>query len=149
MTCFKYGIILSHSSDYYPQGNRLAKSTNKNLKTILKKTVGDNKRAWDSKIKYVVWADRITKKNSIGKSPFELVYGLTATLPVNMQIPIFRLLSEYRTKRLEMEHRIHQIIELDEARRAALDQSLRHQESMKGTFDKSSKPRSFQTGDIV
>ena len=66
--CFKYGIILSHSSDYYPQGNGLAESTNKKLMTILKKTVGDNKRAWDSKIKYAVWADRITKKNSTGKS---------------------------------------------------------------------------------
>jgi transposase InsO family protein len=41
--CFKYGIILSHSSNYYPQGNGLAESSNKNLMTILKKTVGDNR----------------------------------------------------------------------------------------------------------
>ena len=81
----------------------LAESTNKNLMSILKKTVGDNKRSWDSKIKYVVWADRITKKNSTGKSPFELVYGLTATLPVSMQILIFRMLSEYGTEQEEME----------------------------------------------
>ena len=53
--CFKYGIILSHSSDYYPQGNGLAESTNKKLMTILMKNVGDNKRAWDSKIKYAVF----------------------------------------------------------------------------------------------
>ena len=66
--------------------------------TILKKTVGDNKRSWDSKIKYAVWADRITKKNSTGKSAFELVYGLTATLLVSMQISIFRILSEYGTE---------------------------------------------------
>ena len=147
--CFKYGIILSHSSDYYPQGNGLAKSTNKNLMTILKKTVGDNKRSWDSKIKYAMWADRITKKNSTGKSPFELVYGLTATLPISMQISIFRLLSDYDSERLEMEDNIHQIIELDEARRVALDQSLRHQESMRGTFDKSARQRTFQIGDTV
>ena len=48
-----------------------------------------------------------------------------------------------------MEHRINQIIELDESRRAALDQSLKHQESMKGTFDKSARPRAFQIGDTV
>ena len=29
--CFKYGIVLSHSTNYYPQGNGLAKSSNKNL----------------------------------------------------------------------------------------------------------------------
>ena len=119
------------------------------MSTILKKIVGDNKRSWDSKIKYVVWADRITKKNSTRKSHFELVYGLTTTLLVSMQILIFRMLSEYGTKQSEMEQRINHIIELDESRRAALDQSLRHQESMKGTFDKSARPRAFQIGDTV
>ena len=48
-----------------------------------------------------------------------------------------------------MEKRINQIIELDESRRVSLDHSLRHQESMKGTFDKSARPRSFQIGDTV
>ena len=32
---FKYGIILSHSSNYYPQGNGLAELSNKNLMTII------------------------------------------------------------------------------------------------------------------
>ena len=116
---------------------------------ILKKTVGNNKRAWDSKIKYALWADRITKKNSTGKSPFELVYGLTATLPVSMQIPIFKMINEYGTEGEEMEQRINQIIELDESTRVALDQALRHQESMKGTFDKSAKPRPLKVRDTV
>ena len=66
--------------------------------TILKKIVGDNKTSWDNKIKYAVWEDRITKNNSTGESPFELVYGLTATLSVSMQISIFRMLSEYGTE---------------------------------------------------
>ena len=93
---------------------------------ILKKTVGNNKRAWDNKIKYALWVDRITKKNSTGKSPFELVYGLTATLPFSMQIPIFKMISEYGTEGEKMEQRINQIIELDKSRRATLDQALRH-----------------------
>jgi transposase InsO family protein len=55
--CFKYGITLSHSSNYYSQGNGLAESTNKNLMNILKKVVGENKKSWDGKIKYAVWVD--------------------------------------------------------------------------------------------
>jgi transposase InsO family protein len=73
--CFKYGIILSHASNYYPQGNGQAKSSNKNLMTIVKKIIGANKRSWDSKIQYALWADRITKKVATGRSPFDLVYG--------------------------------------------------------------------------
>jgi transposase InsO family protein len=49
--CFKYAITLYHSSNYYPQGNGLVESTNKNLMNILKKVVGENKKSWDSKIK--------------------------------------------------------------------------------------------------
>jgi hypothetical protein len=45
--CFKYEIGLSHSSNYYPQGNRSAKSSNKNLMNIIKKIVGENKKAWE------------------------------------------------------------------------------------------------------
>jgi hypothetical protein len=45
---------------------------------IIKKVVGENKRSWDRKIKYALWADRITTKTSTGKTPFELVYGLEA-----------------------------------------------------------------------
>jgi hypothetical protein len=95
--CFKYGIVLSHSSNYYPQGNGLAESSNKNLMNIIKKVVGENKRSWDNKIKYNLWADRITTKNSIGKTPFELVYELEAKLPVNLQIPILYFSQQYTT----------------------------------------------------
>jgi transposase InsO family protein len=70
--CFKYGIVLSHSSNYYPQGNGLVESNNKNLMNIVKKIVGENKKAWDSKIKYALWADRITTKTSTGKTCLSL-----------------------------------------------------------------------------
>jgi hypothetical protein len=75
---FKYGIVLSHSSNYYPQGNGLAESNNKNIMNIVKKIVGENKKSWDNKIKYALWEDHTTTKTSTGKTPFELVYGLEA-----------------------------------------------------------------------
>ncbi|KAH9315846.1 hypothetical protein KI387_024473, partial [Taxus chinensis] len=35
--CYGFGITLAHSSDYYPQGNGQAESSNKNLVTIIRK----------------------------------------------------------------------------------------------------------------
>jgi len=90
--CFKYGIVLSHSSNYHPQGNGLAESSNKNLMTIIKKIVGDNKKAWDSNIKLALSADRITKKISTKRSPFELVYGLDVTLHVHLKLLVYQFL---------------------------------------------------------
>ena len=47
--CSDYNIILSHSTAYYPQGNGLAKSSNKGLVRIIKKLLEDNKKAWNAK----------------------------------------------------------------------------------------------------
>jgi hypothetical protein len=74
---------------------------------ILKKVVGENKKSWDRKIKYAVWVDRITTKTSIGKTPFELVYGLEAKLPVNLQIPILCFTQKYTTYAEEIQGRIN------------------------------------------
>ena len=41
--CANYGIVLSHSSNYYPQGNGLAEFSNKNMLGLLKIMVGENR----------------------------------------------------------------------------------------------------------
>ena len=41
----EYGIKLKHSTNYYPQGNGLAESTNKNLINIIKKTIDQNPKS--------------------------------------------------------------------------------------------------------
>ena len=42
----KYHIILNHSTSYYPQGNGLAKYSNKSLVRIIEKLLEDSKKAW-------------------------------------------------------------------------------------------------------
>ena len=49
---------------------------------MIKKTVGDNKKCMNNKLKFDLWADWITKKDATGRSPFELVYGVTVTFPI-------------------------------------------------------------------
>ena len=68
--CEKNGIILKHSTPYYPQRNGLAESTNKSIIQSIKKLLKQNKRSWDSMLKYALWADMIIIKKVIGTSPF-------------------------------------------------------------------------------
>ena len=77
------------------------------------------------------------------------MYGLTVSLPVYLQLPAMKMLQEYEMEEDSMPNRINHIIELYENRRNALDISIRNQEKVKRTFDKSVKPRSFQIGDTV
>ena len=90
--CSNYNIILTHSTTYYPQGNGLAESSNKSLVRIIKKILEDNKKAWHSKLKYVIWADIISAKRAIGTSPFHLVYGIDVIFPASLSLPVMKYL---------------------------------------------------------
>jgi transposase InsO family protein len=94
---FDYGIVLSHSYNYYPQGNGLVESNTNDLMATIKTVMGDKKRSWDNNIKYALWEDRVTKKQTMGKFPFELVYGMEVTLLVHLKIPIYHLLQHFTT----------------------------------------------------
>ena len=69
------GIKLHYSANCYPQGNGLIESTNKNIIRILKKIVIENQRSWHIALPNAIWADRVTPKNSLGVSPYTIVYG--------------------------------------------------------------------------
>ena len=92
--CENLNIKLGHSTTYYPQGNGLVKSSNKNLMKIIKKIVQDKRHAWDSILKYALWADRCSVKRSTGLSPFELFYGREVIVPLHLTIPIRKILQE-------------------------------------------------------
>ena len=85
------GIKLHYSAKYYPQGNGLATSTNKNLIRILKKIVIENQRSWHIALPNALWADQVTPKNSLGVSPYTLVYGKESILPPNILFPSSQL----------------------------------------------------------
>ena len=53
----KFNIIIRHSTTYYPQGNGLAKSSNKTVVRVLKKTITENQRNWDTQLKFSLWAN--------------------------------------------------------------------------------------------
>jgi hypothetical protein len=88
-------------------------------------------------------------KTSIGKTPFELVYGLEEKLPMNLQIPILHFSQQYTIDTEAIQGRINQLIELDETRRSALGQMTRNQENIKNTFDHKAKERNFTKGDLI
>jgi len=68
-------IKITYLANYYPQGNGLAESTNKNLKKIIKNIVTKHQRNWNLALLNSLWDDRVTPMASLGNSPFFLVYG--------------------------------------------------------------------------
>jgi hypothetical protein len=103
---------LVHSTPYYPQGDGLEESSNKSLIKIIKKLLIENKRSWDSKLKFPLWADRISDKKSIGTSPFQMVYGTKDTFPTQLGLPVLKFLQEELEEPNDIQRRIFQMIEV-------------------------------------
>jgi len=89
--CEQFKIVSIHSTPYYPQGNGLAESSNKILIKIIKSLLEDNKKAWDSKLNFSLWDDRVTTKRSLGLSPFQLVYGTKEVFPSHLALRVAKL----------------------------------------------------------
>jgi ribonuclease HI len=147
--CEELGVQLVHSTAYYLQGNGLAESSNKSLVRIIQKLLEQNARGWDSKLKFALWADRVTSKKSIGTSPFKLVYGTEAIFPVQLALPVAKFLQETEEEPNDLTRRIHDLVQLQQDREQLLDRTELHQQMIKRSFDKKTKSDVFKAGDMV
>jgi hypothetical protein len=135
----KKGIKLKYSASYYPQGNGLAESTNKNLIKIIKRTVVENHKNWHNALLNAIWADRVTPKTAIGNSPFFLVYGREAILPPHILLPSLQLSQKIQEEDCPpLENRINALIKLEEVRAQAKHKLDQHQLVVKRWFDANS-----------
>jgi hypothetical protein len=84
----------------------LDESSNKTLIRIINKLLAENKKSWDSKLKYALWDNMINTKNSSGTSPFHLVYGLDVVFPTQLGIPVLKFLHGEVEEPNEIQRRI-------------------------------------------
>jgi ribonuclease HI/transposase InsO family protein len=145
------GIKLKYSASYYPQGNDLAESTNKNLIKIIKRTVAENHKNWHNALLNALWDDRVTPKAAIGNSPFFLVYGREAILPPHILLPSLQLSQKVQEEDCPpLESRINALMKLEEVRTQAKCKLDQHQQLIKRWFDSNSaSDRNFEVGDLV
>ena len=141
--CSDYNIILSHSTTYYPQGNGLAESSNKILVRIIKKLLEDNKKAWNAKLKFALWADRVSTKKSIGTSPFQLVCGTDAIFLASLGSQVMKYLQEQDIGGNPLQRRINQLVEVQQIREQVVDKAQAFQDKVKKFFDKKENPDDF------
>ncbi|XP_075650002.1 uncharacterized protein LOC142620525 [Castanea sativa] len=93
-----YNIEHYKSSLYRPQANGAIEATNKNVKNILAKMVVTYKDCTE-KLRFVLWVYRTSIRASTRATPYYLVYGSEAVLPIEVEIQSLRALVE--TKVLE------------------------------------------------
>jgi hypothetical protein len=61
---------------------------------IIKKRIKDNSRRWHEKLSEALWAHRTSKHGATKVTPFELVYGQEAVLPVEIGLQSLRIIGQ-------------------------------------------------------
>ena len=93
---------------------------------------------------------RTSVRTSTGATPFSLVYGMEAVLPIEVEIPSMRVLMEAKLEEAEwVQARYDQLNLIDEKRMTALCHGQLYQSRLKRAFDKKVRPREFREGDLV
>nr|GFA89858.1 reverse transcriptase domain-containing protein [Tanacetum cinerariifolium] len=126
----KYGVTHRLSTAYHPQTSGQVEVTNRGLKRILKRMVGENRALWSDKLEDALWAFRTAFKTPIGCTPYRLVYGKSCHLPLKLEHKAFWALKHANFDlKTAGDHRMMQLNELSELRDQAYENSLIYKES--------------------
>ncbi|KAG8473279.1 hypothetical protein CXB51_035201 [Gossypium anomalum] len=84
--CDQFKIKHHNFSPYRPKMNGAMEAANKNIKKIVGKMT-ETYRDWHEKLPFALLAYRTSVRTSTGATPFSLVYGMEAVLPIEVEIP--------------------------------------------------------------
>ena len=142
-------MIHKKSAPYHPQANGQAESSNKILCTVLTKIVSNSRTDWELKLNSALWAYRVAFKTAIGTTPFNMVFGLDAILPIEFLIPTLRVAKELEWTGHELSNRLTELEQLDEFRLRAVAGMYAQKRRLKKFHDAHIINKEFKKGDLV
>jgi hypothetical protein len=117
---------------------------------VVKKKISDHPKHWHKILFEALWAHRISKHRATKVSPFELVYGQEAVLPVDISLNTIRFarqnditISDYYNSMMD------NIDEVTDKRVTALGEIEKDKILVAKVYNEKVKAKSFQVGDLV
>ncbi|XP_070665154.1 uncharacterized protein [Malus domestica] len=133
----EYNVTHKVATPYHSQRSGQAEVSNREIKQILEKTVGPNRKDWSLHLNDALWTYRTTYKTLIGMSQFQLIYEKPCHLSVELEHKAHWVV---KTFNLDLDaagiHRKLQLNELEEIRKEAYKKALIYKEKSKAFHDK-------------
>ncbi|GJS90545.1 reverse transcriptase domain-containing protein [Tanacetum coccineum] len=129
------GVTHRLATTYHPQTSGQVEVSNRGLKRVLERMVGENRASWSDKLDDALWAFRTAFKTPIGCTPYKLVYGKSCHLPIELEHKAYWALKHANFDlKTTGDHRKLQLNELNELRDQAYENSLIYKERTKPHF---------------
>nr|GEX30691.1 reverse transcriptase domain-containing protein [Tanacetum cinerariifolium] len=146
----KYGVTHRLATAYHPQTSGQVEVSNRGLKRILERDVGENRASWSDKLDDALWAFRTAFKTPIGCTAYKLVYEKACHLLIELKHKTYRALKQCNYDLLTAgDHHKVQLNELIKVRDQAYKNSLIYKEKTKRIHDSKIKDCVFNIGDRV
>ena len=145
--CNRLQIKKIVASPYHPQSQGALERYHQTLKSMIRCYCEENSSDWDRGIPLLLFATREVPVESLGFSPFELVYGHSVRGPLKLlqesflgddhtPISVSNYVSEFQERLIESLNSAHEKLRSSQAK-------------MKTWYDKRSRERKFVVGDKV
>lgn len=147
--CKNFKIEHHNSSPYRPKMNGVVEAANKIIKKIMQKIV-ETYKDWHEILPFSLYGYCTSVHTSTAVTPFSLVYGMDAVLPVEVEFHSLRILTAVKLDKAEWVQAIlDQLNLIDEKLLAAICHGQLYQKRLKREFDKKVFPQSLKAGDLV
>nr|GEV83761.1 reverse transcriptase domain-containing protein [Tanacetum cinerariifolium] len=133
----KYRVTHSLSTAYHPQTSGQVEVSNRCLKRILERTIGENRASWSDKLDDALWAFRTAYKTPTGCTPYKLVYGKAYHLPIELEYKAYWALKQANFNLAVAGD--HQKVQLNELHDHAYENSLIYKEKRRESMTPRSK----------
>ncbi|GJT54544.1 reverse transcriptase domain-containing protein [Tanacetum coccineum] len=133
---------------FSPQTSGQVEVSNRGLKRILERTVGENRASWSDKLDDALWALCTAFKTPIGCTPYKLVYRKSCHLPIELEHKAYWALKHANFDlKTAGDHQKLQLNELNDLRDQAYENSLIYKERTKKLHESKIKNCIFNVGD--
>ncbi|XP_061360638.1 uncharacterized protein LOC133304610 [Gastrolobium bilobum] len=124
-----------------------AKAANRVLKRGLERRLEAAKIDWPEQLDFVLWGYRTTKHSTSGETPFRMVYGSEAMIPVEIGEPSWRRM--YTNEDSNSQALLHNLDAIEEAREVAHVKEIALKQRIAARYNSKVVRRSFNVGDLV
>ena len=143
------GVQQFHTTPYHPMANGACERFNGTLKQMLRRMCQERPQDWDRYLPALLFSYREVPHESLGYSPFELMYGRTVRGPMT----ILKELWSNDVSEDEIKTTYQYVIDLQERLNATCDMARKEltkaSAKYKRHFDVRAKERRFECGDRV